>query len=177
MGDFCWWIPMRNFLRGLSIIILIAIVVFTFDAWTKFVCSHTLKLNEEVPVAKNFTLAFVQNSDFILTWYFPRLVPVTKWINTNAWLFVVLAMSGIALFRKQIAQRSVVILLYFGLLIGGVTSNSLDLMRHRAVTDYLGISDCWITNFADIAIVVGVSISFIYVAIGIIRELIKRGNL
>jgi len=69
------------------------------------------------------------------------------------WIFVVAA--GVLLLEHGSFSHSRIASMGFGMILGGITGNLIDLMRVRAVIDFIAIGSWPVFNIADAAAVVG----------------------
>jgi len=130
---------------------LAALVVFALDRWTKTLVMSTFFPGESRLVIPHLLWwTYVQNTHgaFGLFGNSPVLL--------IALAIIVLTIFALA-FRDAV-QRSLLVRIAFGMIVGGAVGNIVDRLQHRWVVDFIDFKTIWpnVFNVADSCITVGV---------------------
>jgi len=132
-------------------IALVALAVFVADMLTKHVVTTTFLPGESRIVVAS-----------LLRWTYERNVHGAFGLfGSNGVLLVVMALIVLVVFWwlfHEAAQRSLVVCVAFGMIVGGAIGNIVDRMQHGFVVDFVDFYRIWpdIFNLADSCITVGV---------------------
>lgn len=134
-------------------ICLLTLLILLIDQIGKYLITSHLALSETLVLIPNFFyLTYVKNTGG--AW---SILDTAPYLLIGLSVFFLIGMSYYLYQRKEFTLLQVI---YFGLIIGGVLGNLLDRVLVEGVVDYLGFQfgsyHYPIFNFADIAIVVGI---------------------
>jgi signal peptidase II len=135
---------------------LAALVVFALDRWTKTLVMSTFFPGESRLVIPHLLWwTYVQNTHgaFGLFGNSPVLL--------IALAIIVLTIFALA-FRDAV-QRSLLVRIAFGMIVGGAVGNIVDRLQHRWVVDFIDFKTIWpnVFNVADASITIGVGLLII----------------
>jgi signal peptidase II len=133
-----------------------ALVVFALDRWTKTLVMSTFFPGESRLVIPHLLWwTYVQNTHgaFGLFGNSPVLL--------IALAIIVLTIFALA-FRDAV-QRSLLVRIAFGMIVGGAVGNIVDRLQHRWVVDFIDFKTIWpnVFNVADASITIGVGLLII----------------
>lgn len=142
--------------RPVYLLPLVALLVFVLDRWTKAIVLHGFVPGESRPVI-------------------PRLLWWTYTQNTHGAfglfgnspvLLIVLALIVLSVFAfafRDAVQRSTLVRIAFGMIVGGAIGNIVDRFQHQWVVDFIDFKTIWpnVFNVADACITVGVGLLII----------------
>lgn len=139
--------------------ILLALIVFGIDLWTKWLVTSRMTEFQEIPIIANFfSLEFVYNPGAAF-----------GMLANQQWLFITVSIGAIAAmlwFLRHPDAKQGVVPYGLGLLMGGAAGNLLDRIQHGKVVDFLLFywRDYHFPNFnvADIGITVGVGLIILH---------------
>ena len=133
-------------------ILIIFIITLFLDQFSKGIVSSAMKLEESIPVIKDFfNITYINN--YGAAW--------SIFTNKNVLLIILSIVSLIVIYRfiylfKNNMRNNIA----FGLLFGGIIGNLIDRWLFGSVKDFLDFKifnyDYPIFNIADIAVVLGV---------------------
>lgn len=137
---------------------IIALIGIIIDQFLKILVRHNMNVLQTIPLIPNFfSLTYVNNE-------------AAAWgIFENSTIFLIfVSIIAILWLQKCIYQETswnYIKILSFGFVLSGIVGNLIDRLLYMAVTDYLDFNifgyNFPVFNFADIAIVVGISIIMI----------------
>ena len=137
---------------------IIALIGIIIDQFLKILVRHNMNVLQTIPLIPNFfSLTYVNNEG-------------AAWgIFENSTIFLIfVSIIAILWLQKYIHQETswnYIKILSFGFVLSGIVGNLIDRLLYMAVTDYLDFNifgyNFPVFNFADIAIVVGISIMMI----------------
>lgn len=135
-------------------IYIISILIVSMDQLLKSIISKEMVINQTIPVIDNILhLTYVQNQGAgfgILNGYKNLFIIVTP-----------LIIIGLLIYRYH-RNKSFIIDLSLGLIIGGAIGNLIDRARFGYVVDFLDLRVWPVFNLADSAVVVGAILFIIY---------------
>jgi signal peptidase II len=124
-----------------------AAAVLLADQVSKWIVAGQPQWHEAKPIRPFVSIRYVLNRRMIVA---SRAgAPILLVI----WIFVVAA--GVLLLQHGSFSHSRIASMGFGMILGGITGNLIDLMRVRAVIDFIAIGSWPVFNIADAAAVVG----------------------
>ena len=135
-------------------VFIIACLVVAADQIGKYAISHSMILNQSVPVIPGF---------FHIT-YILNKGAAFGFLENKRWLFVAVAAGLFVLcviFRRYLPQSNLVYT-GVGFLLGGALGNAVERFFFGAVTDFFDFRIWPVFNVADIGIVVGVFLLLVY---------------
>lgn len=135
-------------------VFIIACLVVAADQIGKYAISHSMILNQSVPVIPGF---------FHIT-YILNKGAAFGFLENKRWLFVAVAAGLFVLcviFRRYFPQSNLVYT-GVGFLLGGALGNAVERFFFGAVTDFFDFRIWPVFNVADIGIVVGVFLLLVY---------------
>ena len=132
---------------------LVAIVVFVLDRWSKaIVLSSFVPGESRIVVPRLLWWTYVQNTHGAFGLF-----------GNSPLLLIILAILVLAIFAyafRDAVQRSTLVRIAFGLIVGGAIGNIVDRFQHQWVVDFIDFKTIWpnVFNVADSAITVGVAL-------------------
>lgn len=132
----------------------IALFLTAFDQISKYLIRQWMVLHESIPVIPGF---------FHIT-YILNKGAAFGIMENQRWIFLAIAIALFILYfciRKRL-PTSWMVQWGSGLLLGGALGNALDRFLRSAVTDFFDFQIWPIFNIADIGIVCGVGLLFLY---------------
>ena len=128
-------------------------ILLVIDQIIKIIIRHNLNEFQEIKIIKNFfSIIYVENTGAA----FSIMKNATILLIILSVLFILLLDKHI---RKEESKFTILDIISYGMIMGGVYGNLIDRIIHRKVTDYFSFSifsyDFPVFNFADICIVVG----------------------
>ena len=130
----------------------IAFIFFFIDLISKQIIMHTMKLNDSIPIIKNFFyITYVKNTG--AAW---------SLLKDKQILLVIITVIVLFLINKYMAKEklSKVENIIYGIIIGGIIGNLFDRLVYKSVIDYLDFKifgyNYPIFNLADTFIVIGI---------------------
>ncbi|GHO90915.1 lipoprotein signal peptidase [Reticulibacter mediterranei] len=153
-----------------ALALLTAVVVISFDQWTKALVVANLNPPGSKPdislLGKYLVIAYIQNNGAAFSLF--------KNQNNFLAVFILLAIGVIAyLYARMINSGPLFYKIVFGLIVGGAIGNLIDRARHSGyVVDFISFRIPEINyyfaifNIADACISVGVFLLFVLVAFG-----------
>jgi len=141
MKDITW--------RHIVVFVLVAIIAFALDRFTKEYLIHTLDNPLEI-IPNFFTLRVQENSGVAFSIGLPHVVQI---VLTPILLFV-----GMKLAIDYLQMNNKFVLIILGAIVGGAMSNFADRILYQSVIDYLSFWHYPVFNLADTFIVVGIFI-------------------
>jgi signal peptidase II len=133
------------------ILVLVAVVVFALDRWTKSIVTSTfLPGQSEIAVPHLLWWTYVQNTHGAFGMF-----------GTQPGLLVGLALLVLVLFAyafRDAVRSSMIVRVAFGAIVGGAAGNIVDRFQHQYVVDFIDFKTIWpnVFNAADSCITVGV---------------------
>ena len=130
---------------------LVAIVVFILDRFTKHLILASFMPGESrIVIPHLLWWTYVQNTHGAFGLF-----------GSSPVMLVVLALAVLALFAfafRDAAQRSLVVRIAFGAIVGGAAGNIFDRVQQQFVVDFIDFKTIWpnVFNVADSCITVGV---------------------
>lgn len=146
---------------GIALIGAIACAVLAFDQWSKrYVISHVYFDGQCVP--------WCGHKELVPGWL--RIAPIPNFhgafglLGSNVLLLIVMALVVLAIFWlsfREAAERSLLVRVAFGLILGGAVGNIIDRVHFGYVIDFIDFyrfPDFWrfTFNVADSCITIGV---------------------
>lgn len=126
-----------------------ALVIVLIDQLTKFLIRQNFRLNESIPIIKNFLhITYVTNTGSAFSLF--------RGFNLIFILFSVIVIAAIFYFIKQIKNNEKLLQFCMGLLLGGTTGNLIDRLFYGAVTDFINFRIWPVFNVADSAVTISV---------------------
>ena len=136
----------------------IAFIFFFIDLISKQIIMHTMKLNDSIPIIKNFFyITYVKNTG--AAW---------SLLKDKQILLVIITVIVLFLINKYMTKEklSKVENIIYGIIIGGIIGNLFDRLVYKSVIDYLDFKifgyNYPIFNLADTFIVIGIILLIIY---------------
>jgi signal peptidase II len=135
---------------------LVAIVVFVLDRFTKHLILASFMPGESrIVIPHLLWWTYVQNTHGAFGLF-----------GSSPILLVVLALAVLALFAfafRDAAQRSLMVRIAFGAIVGGAAGNIVDRVQQQFVVDFIDFKTIWpnVFNVADSCITVGVCLLII----------------
>ncbi len=135
---------------------LVAIVVFVLDRFTKHVVMASFMPGESrIVIPHLLWWTYVQNTHGAFGLF-----------GNSPALLIVLALAVLALFAfafRDAAQRSVLVRIAFGAIVGGAAGNIIDRLQQQFVVDFIDFKTIWpnVFNVADSCITIGVCLLII----------------
>lgn len=136
-------------MRSFSVVAASVVTVCTLDQTAKWVM---LRHDPFIVVPHVFALHVFYNSGIALS------IPLSSWIL--ALLMMVAFILITRMFFEELQKGATLVLLAYGLLLGGALSNIIDRLRVGAVIDYLEFFRVSVLNIGDISIAAGLLIFF-----------------
>ena len=133
------------------ILVLVAVVVFALDRWTKSIVASTfLPGQSEIVVPHLLWWTYVQNTHGAFGMF-----------GTQPVLLVGLALLVLVLFAyafRDAVRSSTIVRVAFGAIVGGAAGNIVDRLQHQYVVDFIDFKTIWpnVFNAADSCITIGV---------------------
>ena len=130
---------------------VVAIVVFILDRFTKHLILASFMPGESrIVIPHLLWWTYVQNTHGAFGLF-----------GSSPVLLVVLALAVLALFAfafRDAAQRSLVVRVAFGAIVGGAAGNIVDRVQQQFVVDFIDFKTIWpnVFNVADSCITIGV---------------------
>jgi signal peptidase II len=130
---------------------LVAIVVFILDRFTKHLILASFMPGESrIVIPHLLWWTYVQNTHGAFGLF-----------GSSPMLLIVLALAVLALFAfafRDAAQRSLVVRVAFGAIVGGAAGNIVDRVQQQFVVDFIDFKTIWpnVFNVADSCITIGV---------------------
>ena len=143
---------------------LVALGVFALDRWTKaIILAHFLPGESRLVIPHLLWWTYVQNTHGAFGLF-----------GSSPYLLIALAVAVLGVWTyayKREVQRSNLVRLSFGLILGGAVGNIVDRMQHQWVVDFIDFKTIWpnVFNVADSAITIGV-------ALLLLISLLRRGE-
>lgn len=140
----------------MPILWIVAIAVFLLDRWSKtVVLSHFAPGESRLVVPRLLWFTFVQNTHGAFGLF-----------GNSPLLLIGLAVLVLALFAwafRDAVQRSNLVRIAFGMIVGGAVGNVIDRLQHHWVVDFIDFKTIWpnVFNVADACITVGVGLLII----------------
>lgn len=128
----------------------IAVFVIIVDQLTKYLIVNNMKLFETVPIISGvFHITFVKNTGVAFG--------MLKGSNILFILLSILIMIGIIFYIYHAKVKNKLILISFGMILGGATGNLIDRFIHKGVIDFLDfrLINFPVFNIADSFVVIG----------------------
>lgn len=138
---------------ALLLLVLAAVVVFALDRWTKLLVIHAFLPGESRLVIPHLLWwTYVQNTHGAFGLF-----------GNSPGLLIVLAVIVLGMFAyafRDAVQRSRVVAVAFGMIVGGAIGNIVDRFQHRWVVDFIDFRTIWpnVFNVADACITTGVGL-------------------
>ncbi len=135
---------------------LVAIVVFVLDRFTKHVVMASFLPGESrIVIPHLLWWTYVQNTHGAFGLF-----------GNSPALLIVLALAVLALFAfafRDAAQRSILVRIAFGAIVGGAAGNIVDRLQQQFVVDFIDFKTIWpnVFNVADSCITIGVCLLII----------------
>jgi signal peptidase II len=135
---------------------LVAIVVFLLDRWSKtYILSHSMSCAQREAIPGLLRCTYVQNTHGAFGMF-----------GNSPVLLIVLALAVLAIFAyafRDAVQRSTLVRIAFGMIVGGAVGNIVDRLQHQWVVDFVDFYRIWpnVFNVADAAITIGVGLLII----------------
>jgi signal peptidase II len=135
---------------------LVAIVVFLLDRWSKtYILSHSMSCTQREVIPGLLRCTYVQNTHGAFGMF-----------GNSPVLLIVLALAVLAIFAyafRDAVQRSTLVRIAFGMIVGGAVGNIVDRLQHQWVVDFVDFYRIWpnVFNVADAAITIGVGLLII----------------
>jgi signal peptidase II len=135
---------------------LVASVVFALDRYTKHLVATSFMPGESrIVIPHLLWWTYVQNTHGAFGLF-----------GNSPVLLIVLALAVLALFAfafRDAAQRSVLVRIAFGAILGGAAGNIFDRLQQQFVVDFIDFKTIWpnVFNLADSCITVGVCLLII----------------
>ncbi len=145
-------------------IAVVAAIVFAVDQVSKrWVMSHMPAVCQKLPDTSQ-GCSFVKSvlPDNLLNWTFePNTHGAFGFFGSNITILIALAVLVLVLFWymfQESAQRSLMVRIAFGMIVGGAIGNIADRFIHNYVVDFIDFRRIWIFifNIADASITSGV---------------------
>ena len=130
---------------------LVALLVFGLDRWTKaIVLAHLLPGESRLVIPHLLWWTYVQNTHGAFGLF-----------GSSPFLLIALAIAVLGVWTyayKREVQRSMLVRVAFGLILGGAVGNIVDRLQHQWVVDFIDFKTIWpnVFNIADSAITIGV---------------------
>jgi len=135
---------------------LAALVVFALDRWTK-----TLVMSAFFPGESRLVIPH------LLWWtYVQNTHGAFGLFGNSPVLLIALAIIVLTIFAlafRDAVQRSLLVRIAFGMIVGGAVGNIVDRLQHRWVVDFIDFKTIWpnVFNVADASITIGVGLLII----------------
>jgi signal peptidase II len=135
---------------------LAALVVFVLDRWTK-----TLVMSSFFPGESRLVIPH------LLWWtYVQNTHGAFGLFGNSPVLLIALAIIVLTIFAlafRDAVQRSLLVRIAFGMIVGGAVGNIVDRLQHRWVVDFIDFKTIWpnVFNVADASITIGVGLLII----------------
>lgn len=135
---------------------LAALVVFVLDRWTK-----TLVMSSFFPGESRLVIPH------LLWWtYVQNTHGAFGLFGNSPVLLITLAIIVLTIFAlafRDAVQRSLLVRIAFGMIVGGAVGNIVDRLQHRWVVDFIDFKTIWpnVFNVADASITIGVGLLII----------------
>ena len=132
---------------------LAALVVFVLDRWTK-----TLVMSSFFPGESRLVIPH------LLWWtYVQNTHGAFGLFGNSPVLLITLAIIVLTIFAlafRDAVQRSLLVRIAFGMIVGGAVGNIVDRLQHRWVVDFIDFKTIWpnVFNVADASITIGVGL-------------------
>ena len=132
---------------------LIAIAVFSLDAWTKvLLTSHFQPGESSIVIPHLLWFTYVQNTHGAFGLF-----------GSQPILLIGLAILVLVLFAyafRDAVRSSLLVRIAFGSIVGGAAGNIVDRLSHHFVVDFIDFKTIWpnVFNVADSCITVGVAV-------------------
>lgn len=132
---------------------IVALVVFLLDRWSKsVVLTHFAPGESRLVVPRLLWFTFVQNTHGAFGLF-----------GNSPILLIGLAVAVLAIFAwafREAVQRSNLVRVAFGMIVGGAVGNVIDRLQHQWVVDFIDFKTIWpnVFNVADACITVGVAL-------------------
>jgi signal peptidase II len=132
---------------------LAALVVFVLDRWTKtLVMSHFFPGESRLVIPRLLWWTYVQNTHGAFGLF-----------GNSPVLLIALALIVLTIFAlafRDAVQRSTLVRVAFGMILGGAVGNIVDRLQHQWVVDFIDFKTIWpnVFNVADASITVGVGL-------------------
>jgi signal peptidase II len=142
--------------RPVILLWLVAIVVFLLDRWSKtYILSHGMSCTQREVIPGLLRCTYVQNTHGAFGMF-----------GNSPMLLIVLALAVLAVFAyafRDAVQKSTVVRIAFGMIVGGAIGNIVDRFQHQWVVDFIDFYRIWpnVFNVADAAITIGVGLLII----------------
>jgi signal peptidase II len=142
--------------RPVILLWLVAIVVFVLDRWSKtYILDHGMSCAQRDVIPGLLRCTYVQNTHGAFGMF-----------GNSPLLLIVLALAVLAIFTyafRDAVQRSAVVRVAFGMIVGGAIGNIVDRFQHQWVVDFIDFYRIWpnVFNVADAAITIGVGLLII----------------
>ena len=148
----------RGARTGRPVIVLwfVALAVFALDRWSKALVLGSFFPGESRLVIPRLLLwTYVQNTHGAFGMF-----------GSSPVLLVVLAMVVLTIFAfafRDAVQKSLLVRVGFGMILGGAVGNIVDRLQHQWVVDFIDFKTIWpnVFNVADASITVGVGLLII----------------
>lgn len=136
----------------------IAILVFVLDQLIKIIVKTNMNIHEQITIIPNFfSLYYVKNTGAAFSI-----------LQNNTTLLIIISVIFICLlnyFIKQEKEITKLLIISYGIILGGIYGNLIDRIISHSVTDYLSFNFFSyyfpVFNLADIAIVLGMMLLLI----------------
>ena len=146
-------IPNKTTKKTKEKIYSIATIILIIDQIVKLLITNKLVLNEELTIIPNFfSLYYVENTGAAFSI-----------LENQIFLLVIISFFFLFFIDKMLSTEEIsteLTKLSFGMIIGGVLGNLIDILLHHCVIDYLSFTffkyKFAVFNIADIAIVLGI---------------------
>ena len=142
---------------NLSFIFIISIIVAVLDQVSKYLVNKNMKLEETIPVIKNFFhITYVQNKGVVFGLFYGQTSVFS--IVTFAGLAIVIGLVFYII--KNLDKLTFIQKLSYGLILGGAIGNSIDRVIYGYVIDFIDFRGLWyyIFNIADTFINIGIGL-------------------
>lgn len=139
--------------RPVILLWLVAIVVFVLDRLSKaYILSHEWSCQQREVIPHLLRCTYVQNTHGAFGMF-----------GNSPVLLIVLAILVLAVFAfafRDAVQRSGLVRIAFGMIVGGALGNIVDRFQHQWVVDFIDFYTIWpnVFNVADSAITIGVAL-------------------
>ena len=147
--------PLQGARTGRPVIVLwiVALAVFALDRWSKaLVLGSFFPGESRLVIPRLLWWTYVQNTHGAFGLF-----------GSSPVLLVVLAMVVLTIFAfafRDAVQKSLLVRIGFGMIVGGAIGNIVDRLQHRWVVDFIDFKTIWpnVFNVADASITVGVGL-------------------
>jgi signal peptidase II len=136
--------------RALTVLLVVAAVVFGLDHLTKWLVVRNIPLNDEVPSSGPITFHHVRNSGAAFG-LFPQLHSV--------FLGIAVLVSIYIIFVGPRYSGGLPTQMALGAILGGAAANAVDRFSQGYVVDFIDLHRWPVFNVADSAIVLGVIVA------------------